>query len=91
MSVWYLIPMWFVLALVIPTGWSVGRAYRRSRGSRTVICPETGQPAGIELDARDAVAMHVIGNPVRKIQSCSRWPERQDCTQDCVAQVARAV
>jgi len=46
------------------------------------------QSAIIQLDVRDAVTMHVIGNPIRKIQSCSRWPERETCDRKCLAQVA---
>jgi hypothetical protein len=90
MSVLLLVPIWFILALFIPTAWSVGKVYSRSRGRRIVICPETRRAVNIELDARHAVAMHVVGNPVQKVQECSRWPERQGCSRECLAQVPRA-
>jgi hypothetical protein len=90
MSVLFLVPVWFILALLIPTAWSVSRVYSRSRGRRIVICPETDRAANIELDARHAVAMHVVGNPFQKIQACSRWPEHRSCSRECLAQVPRA-
>jgi hypothetical protein len=90
MSVLYLIPVWFILGLLIPTAWAVSRVYSRSRGRRIVICPETNRSANVELDARHAVKMLVVGNPVQKIQACSRWPERQSCGRECLAQVQSA-
>jgi len=87
MSVLFLVPVWFVLALLIPLTWSVTKVYSRSRGRRIVICPENGRAANIELDARHAVAMHLVGNPTGKIQICSRWPEWQHCGRKCLSQV----
>jgi len=89
MSVLFLVPVWFILVLLIPIAWSVGKVYNRSLGRRIVRCPETNRAANIELDARHAVAMHVVGNPVRKVQACSRWPEHQSCGRECLAQVPR--
>ncbi|HUJ19861.1 MAG TPA: hypothetical protein VLX58_00010 [Bryobacteraceae bacterium] len=91
MSILYLIPVWFILALVITVSWSVSRAYRRSRRPQTVICPETNDLATIQLNARDAVAMHLMGNPARKIELCTRWPDRQGCAKECLAQLPHAV
>jgi len=87
MSILYLIPVWFFLGLLIPIVWSVSKAYNRTWGRRIVMCPETNRWANIELDARHAVKMHVMGNPARRIQRCSRWPERQSCGQGCMVQV----
>jgi len=89
MAVLYWIPVWFILVMLIPVTWSVSKVYSRSRGKRVVVCPETNRVANIELDARHAVAMHVVGNPMRKIQDCSRWPDRQKCGRECLAQVPR--
>jgi len=88
MTILYLIPVWFLLGFSVPLLWSVSRAYRRLRVPREVICPETSLSATIALDVRDAIKMHVIGNPVRKIQMCSRWPEREGCGRHCLSQVA---
>jgi hypothetical protein len=86
MRILMLIPVWFVLALLIPTVWVIAGFYRKLRGRRPVLCPETGLGTTIELDAPHAVAMRVLGNPIRKVQFCSRWPERQTCARKCVAQ-----
>jgi hypothetical protein len=90
MSVLLLVPFWLILALLIPTALAVGGAYRKWRGRRSVLCPEISQSATIEVDACHAVAMHVLGNPVRKIQSCSRWPEREGCGRECLLRIAPA-
>ena len=89
MSILPLIPLWFALALLIPTVWAVRGAYRRAKGWQAVTCPESGQPALIALDPRNAALMHVIGNPPGKIQSCSHWPEREQCAQGCLVNAAR--
>jgi len=89
MSVLYLIPLWFILVMLIPITWSLSKVYSRSRGRHVVICPDNHRTANIELDARHAVAMHILGNSARKIQYCSRWPDRQDCGRECLAEVPR--
>jgi len=84
MSILNLIPVWFALALLIPTVWAVAGAYRRARVARAVMCPQAGQSAVIVLDPRDAALMHILGNPARRIQSCQNWPERQGCGRECL-------
>ena len=86
MRILLLVPVWFVLALLIPTVLSIAGAYRRVRGPRPLICPGTGLGATVQLDTRHAVDMRVLGNPVRRIQSCSNWPERQTCERRCLVQ-----
>jgi hypothetical protein len=61
------------------------QAYRRSRGSHLVGCPETGELAEIELDATHAALTAAFGEPRRRVAACSRWPERRDCGQECLA------
>ena len=56
------------------------------RGQRVIICPETQQPAGVELNAW--LAARTPGDANLRLQSCSRWPERSDCGQDCLTQIA---
>jgi hypothetical protein len=86
MPILMLVPVWFILALVIPTLWTVARHYRKLSGHRPVICPQTGLVTTIELNAGHAVAMGILGNPVQKVQSCLRWPAHQNCARQCVAQ-----
>ena len=63
------------------------RAYRRARGKRIVTCPETERPAAVEIDAVDAARAAFRGSSALSICDCSRWPERADCAQACVAQI----
>src|SRR5512144_439621 len=79
----------FVLSL-IPLAFLGLRAYRRYRGARVIVCPETRAPAAVELDARHAAATDLFGDADLRLQSCSRWPERQDCGQECLAQIEAA-
>ena len=87
MSVLHLIPVWFVLALLIPIVLGVGGAYRRSKRPRTVTCPETSQSALVALDARHAALMYAVGDRAHRIGLCSRWPERQGCDRACLTQI----
>jgi hypothetical protein len=86
MQILLLVPVWFLLALLVPTVWKITCAYRKVRGPQPVVCPETGAGATVQLDAGHAVAMRLIGDPIQKIRSCSGWPERQGCARSCVMQ-----
>ena len=81
------IPAYFVLALLIPVVWSLGRVYLRYRDRRNVHCPETRGEALIGVDVKHAVLAHAAGNPGLRLRSCSLWPERRACAQACLTQV----
>lgn len=76
----------FALSL-LPLLWIGFRSYRRYRGKGVLICPETGKPVSVELDARRAVETELTGERKFSLQACSRWPERADCGQECLSQV----
>lgn len=59
----------------------------RARGTRLVACPETKRPAAVELDAMRAAFGAEPGQ--LRLASCSRWPERKGCGQECLTEVAR--
>jgi hypothetical protein len=63
----------------------LGRRYLEMRGARLVECPETKAPAAVALEAGPAT----LGGPLA-LASCSRWPERQSCGRECLAEIARA-
>jgi hypothetical protein len=66
-------------------------AYTRFRGRRVVVCPETRKYVAVEVDARHAAASAARGRaPELVLRSCTRWPERAGCEQDCVGQIERA-
>lgn len=81
-----LIPV--ALAVLLPL-LMVG-AYRKFRGKRVVTCPETSQPAAVEVDARFAATSAVLGEPIVRLKTCSRWPEHKDCGQECLEQIQAA-
>jgi hypothetical protein len=67
------------------------RTYRTYRGTRVITCPESKTPAAVEVDARLAVVAHAsTGKPLLQLATCSRWPERRDCGQECLAQIQAA-
>lgn len=74
------IPLFFVLF----------RSYRKFRGARVVVCPETAEPVAVEVSAMKAALGSVAGEPELRLSSCTRWPERQDCGQQCLAEIASA-
>jgi hypothetical protein len=79
----------FVLSF-IPMAYAIARGYRRFRGPRVVTCPETGTTVGVELNARKAAFTGAFNDPEFRLSSCTRWPERQSCGQECIAQIEEA-
>lgn len=66
------------------------RLYLKLRGKRLVTCPETKKAAAVEV-AAGSVAMEALTGPHHlRLSECSRWPERQDCGQDCLKQIEAA-
>jgi hypothetical protein len=64
------------LATSVRSLWSGARAiFAGSHKTTVVICPTAKLPAEVGID------------PVDHLESCSRWPELQGCSQDCVPQV----
>lgn len=63
----------------------LARSYFRMRGARVVTCPENHEKAEVQLDARHAALGHSD-----RLSACSRWPERQGCGQECLAEVGQA-
>ena len=65
-------------------------AYLLFRGKRVVVCPETHKYVAVEVDAAHAAATATDEGTELRLSSCTRWPERADCDQDCVYQIANA-
>jgi len=69
----------------------LARAWLKYRGARIVTCPESQKPAGVVVNARHAAATCLAAKePDLRLSSCSRWPERANCGQQCLAQIAAA-
>jgi hypothetical protein len=88
MSIQVLVPLLLGAVLVVYLGIAIRTAYRL-RGKRVVICPETQQPAGVAIDVGHAATTAVWEKADVRLKTCSRWPERHDCDQPCVAQIER--
>jgi hypothetical protein len=65
----------------------VAHTYRRFRPPRTVTCPENHEPAEIQIDAGEAAATAAFGKPELRVRRCSRWPEHEQCGQECLGEV----
>jgi hypothetical protein len=92
MSITLLILCIVVVLSLIPLGWRTLRTYRKFGGMRVITCPETGCPAAVEVDKKHAAATTFLqeGQTELRLASCSRWPEREGCGQECLAQIEAA-
>lgn len=80
------LPVALVVFLALRLGW----AWMTYRGPRLVTCPETQQPAGVNVDTAHAAWTAIVHPPALRLDACSRWPERQGCGQECLRQVELA-
>lgn len=60
------------------------RAYRRRR---VVTCPETGAATGVRVDAGRVARSAWFGPLDLRLRSCTRWPERAGCGEECTSQL----
>jgi len=70
----------FSLTLAIQT-------YLRYRGQRLITCPETKNAAAVRVNVGKAATRALFGKQEVRLDQCSRWPERQNCGQECLTQV----
>jgi len=64
--------------------------YLKFRGKRIVSCPENHLAAAVEVSAAKAAMQSAAGSPHLALSQCSRWPEREGCGQECLAQIEEA-
>jgi hypothetical protein len=62
-------------------------AYFTYRGTRLVTCPETHKTVSVDMAAGKAALTAFLGDEQLRLNRCSRWPEREDCGQECVQQI----
>ena len=80
----------FFLGAALVTGLPVAvslQSYFQNRGRQPAICPENGEPVDIELDNKYSFWTALRGQEHARLQSCTRWPEKGDCGQECMAQI----
>lgn len=83
-----LVAVLYGLAGFLVVVFSVGLLeYEDLKRKRSVVCPETGDPAKIGVDAREGAMGVALGVPRLRVVTCSRWPERRACDQACRSQV----
>ena len=63
------------------------KAWWTSRGQRLVTCPETLEPVAVEIDPMDAAFHALLKTREIHLQSCTRWPEKAGCGQECMSQI----
>jgi len=85
---------WVILSLaavaVIVMCWAVAKAlggYWQARGKRLVTCPDNHCTAAVEWDAKTAALRAIHWGTEPHLGDCSRWPEKSDCAQDCLAEI----
>ena len=78
-----------ILAVAAATAFtSFFNTWRRYHGLRVITCPDNLHPAAVRVDAGRAARWAAIsGEPPVRLRSCSRWPEKEGCAQDCLAQI----
>jgi len=67
--------------------WRSFRQYFRVRGDRVVACPENDQTVAVRVDAAHAALTAAGGHERLRLESCTRWPEKAGCGQQCLAQI----
>jgi hypothetical protein len=75
---------------VILLTWMAIRGYRLYSRVQVVACPETRTPVAVKLHVVRAAATSLTGNADLRISSCSRWPEKRNCGQECLSQIKTA-
>jgi hypothetical protein len=76
------------VAAATPVAMAAVRSYRTLSAVRYVSCPETAEEAIVKIKAARALASQLTGSKDLRLRSCSRWPEKEDCAQSCVSQIA---
>ncbi len=59
----------------------------RYGGGREVRCPESSRRASVRPRFWRVLWTGMAGQPKLSLASCSEWPERQSCGQQCLGQV----
>jgi hypothetical protein len=83
----YAIALVLVLAALYFFVAPLAGTFVKFRGKRVITCPETRKAAAVDVDAGHAALTAVLGDPDLRLTTCTRWPERKDCGQECLLQI----
>ena len=81
---WIVVVAILAVALLYVLTPLVADTFRRFRSPRLLSCPETGGRANVGVDASRAALTSAFGRPLLRVKSCSLWPEKEQCKQDCL-------
>jgi hypothetical protein len=70
-----------MLLVVFPV---VADIVARYRGRKLVRCPETQELVEVQLNTRRALWTATFGEAMPRVNSCSRWPKKKGCSEECV-------
>jgi hypothetical protein len=85
--------LWYLFSFVATVGavaslLAATRVYLRTRGLRVVHCPATHGSASVRVAPTHPF---VLRGPVHLgVARCSLWPERAQCAQACLAEIAES-
>jgi hypothetical protein len=83
LAVFVLVALWPLYAY----GRRLATAWLRYRGTRVVVCPENRQIVSVEVDAPHAARSVSSGHLELRLDTCTRWPEKAGCGQECLGQI----
>jgi hypothetical protein len=78
------------LGVLFVFGRRLAGAFLRYRGTRVVVCPENREMVAVHVDAGHAALSAPQGRPELRLESCTRWPEKAGCGQECLGQIESA-
>jgi len=93
-----LLPKAFLLGAVVLVGLGalyvfsrrLATAWLKYRGARVVVCPENRELVAVEVDAVHAALTARPGRVDLRLETCTRWPEKLGCGQECLGQIESA-
>ncbi len=78
------------LGVLFVFGRRLAGAWAKYRGTRVVVCPENREMVAVHVDAGHAAFSASQGHPDLRLESCTRWPEKAGCGQECLGQIESA-
>jgi hypothetical protein len=78
------------LGVLFVFGRRLAGAWMKYRGTRVVVCPENREMVAVKVDAGHAAFSAPRGRPDLRLESCTRWPEKAGCGQECLGQIESA-
>jgi hypothetical protein len=85
MNLWIVLPAIALLALLYVLVPVAATTFSRYRGMLLGRCPETHGNVRLRFDPIRAAVSSCFGRTRRSVLSCSLWPARRGCGQECSA------